>query len=260
LHGSEADVSTVERTTPGLRDSWRVCLLDADPDLCPSLSALSFLEARRFTSADSKMLRPGQPIPWLGNAERSDGGLGVFILSGLVYQKLRLAGCSSLELLGRGDVLTTVDDGEDLVVPMELMYRAVEPSQVALLDGEFVSRAAQWPALLAALTTRAAQRTHSLALRLAIAQFAKLSDRLLLLLWHFADRWGTVAHGQVFLPLPLSHAMLAALVCARRPSVTVSLRQLAEQGVVVRSSRGFVLRGNPPARLTDLLATGQRGR
>jgi CRP/FNR family cyclic AMP-dependent transcriptional regulator len=123
-----------------------------------------------------------------------------------------------------------------------------------------VTRAAHFPSLLMALTERAGRRTHSLTVRLAIAQIARLSDRLLLLLWHLADRWGTVAPGKVVLSLPLSHAMLAALTCARRPSVTVALHGLAERGLVTCSAQGFVLRGNPPSELSALLAVGRNDR
>jgi CRP-like cAMP-binding protein len=49
----------------------------------------------------------------------------------------------------------------------------------------------------------------------------------------------------VLLPLRLSHSLLADLVCARRPSVTVALQRLAEGRLVERAETGWILHGDP---------------
>jgi CRP/FNR family transcriptional regulator, cyclic AMP receptor protein len=252
----------VRTGTPRLIDSGEVCLLDADPDICGPLPASQLNMARRATRAESIILKSGLHLRDPVDVAHTDDGLGVFVLSGLLCQEIRVARGRSLELLGPGDLLPPAQLQDDSVVPVHSTWRVVETSRLAVLDREFATRAAGVPALHAALTTRAGQRTHSLAVRLAIAQIARLSDRLLLLLWHLADRWGTVAPGKVLLPLPLSHAMLAALACAKRPSVTVSLHELAERRLVICSTRGFVLNGNPPTELSLLLSlsTSDSGR
>ena len=49
----------------------------------------------------------------------------------------------------------------------------------------------------------------------------------------------------VRLPIALPHRTLATLVGARRPSVTTALSGLARDGLVERTSDGWLLRGDP---------------
>ena len=48
----------------------------------------------------------------------------------------------------------------------------------------------RWPDLVAALFARAIARSRSLLLNLAIGQLVGVDIRLLVLLWHIAERWG----------------------------------------------------------------------
>ena len=49
------------------------------------------------------------------------------------------------------------------------------------------------------------------------------------------------------LPFRLSHQTLADLIGARRPTVTVALRELAERELVRRGESGeWILAGSPP--------------
>jgi CRP/FNR family cyclic AMP-dependent transcriptional regulator len=89
-----------------------------------------------------------------------------------------------------------------------------------------------------------------LAVALAIAHHQRVEDRLVLTLWHLAERWGRVGPEGVIVPLPLSHQRLADLVGAHRPSVTTAMGALARSGVVSRRDDGvWVLHGAPPAEL-----------
>jgi hypothetical protein len=165
----------------------------------------------------------------------------------------------SAELIGSGDVLAPPpdDSASYAVVAEHVTCRVLEPTWVAVLDAAFCGRVTPWASILTELLKRSGWRSRSLAVRLAIAQVPNLGDRLLLLLWHLADRWGQVLPDGVLLPLRLSHETLAELACAQRPSVSVALRQLAERDLVVRATgRGWQLRGNPPAELVALLRDG----
>jgi DNA-binding IclR family transcriptional regulator len=79
---------------------------------------------------------------------------------------------------------------------------------------------------------------------------------LLVLLWHLADRFGKVTPEGTHVPLPLSHSDLAELVGAARPSVSVALKQLAEDGLVWRHSSdgSWMLSREPPGELRDMRA------
>ena len=90
------------------------------------------------------------------------------------------------------------------------------------------------------------------AVQMAIIHQPRIHVRLHMLLWHLADRWGRVGTNGISLALPLSHTMLADLVAARRPTVTVALAELEKRGLVRRVDTGFVLIGEPPGELLEL--------
>ncbi|MFL5795732.1 MAG: helix-turn-helix domain-containing protein, partial [Actinomycetota bacterium] len=84
----------------------------------------------------------------------------------------------------------------------------------------------------------------------AIAYHQRVDDRLLLMLWHLAERWGRVHPDGVVVPLPLNHQRLADLVGAHRPSVTTAMGELTRSGAVSRRDDGdWVLHGAPPEKL-----------
>ena len=100
------------------------------------------------------------------------------------------------------------------------------------------------------LFNRGTRRAHHLAVALAIAHHQRVEDRLLLTLWHLAERWGKVTPDGIVVPLPLSHQRLAEIVGAHRPSVTTAMGGLAKAGRVSRREDGnWLLHGDPPEKL-----------
>ena len=91
---------------------------------------------------------------------------------------------------------------------------------LAVLDHGLVERIVPWPQLGLELFNRGTRRAHHLAVALAIAHHQRVDDRLLLTLWHLAERWGRVHADGIVVPLPLGHQRLADLVGAHRQSVT----------------------------------------
>jgi CRP-like cAMP-binding protein len=83
-----------------------------------------------------------------------------------------------------------------------------------VLDHDLVTGMTPWPQLGVELFARGTRRTHSLAVSLTIAHHQRVDDRLLLTLWHLAERWGRVRPEGISVPLPLSHQRLADLVGA----------------------------------------------
>jgi hypothetical protein len=84
---------------------------------------------------------------------------------------------------------------------------------------------------------------------MAIVQQPKIETRLHMLLWHIADQWGTVRRDGVTIPVILPHTVLAALVAARRPTVTTALIALERHGHLTRTDAGWTLHGKPPGHL-----------
>ena len=241
----------------------RAWLLREDPDLGAALDPSVRPIAEQRVVAPTITVDPGL---WTPAADRRPGAgdLGFLVLDGLLLRVLDLNGASTAELVGSGDVLRPwAGDGLGPGITGEATWQVVEPARLAVLDRGVAAMIGHWPELMATLLDRSVQRTHDLAFHLAVCSIPRLETRALAVLWNLAGRWGRVTPHGVVLALPISHRVLAHLVSARRPSVTVALGRLAERGLVERGERaGWVLHGDPPAELDEIrrrLAEGPGG-
>jgi CRP-like cAMP-binding protein len=100
---------------------------------------------------------------------------------------------------------------------------------------------------MANLVRRGVAQARAVSVGMALAHYPRVERRLHVVLWHLAQRWGRMTQDGVVLRLPLTHAVLADLTAARRPSVTVALQRLEASGVVVRRRQEWLLRDGPPA-------------
>jgi CRP/FNR family cyclic AMP-dependent transcriptional regulator len=222
-----------------------VRVLDEEPELLRGVDAEAGARLRRQVTADLVELEAGAR---LCPATLPRDTFAMVLLDGMLVRHVRLAGRASSELLGAGDVVRPwQDDGSLASLPAETEWRALQPTRAALLDGAFLGMVHRHPSVVAELLARVVHRCHALAARLAIAQMPHLDSRLIALFWHLADRWGRVEPGRVTVPLPLSHAVIADLACAQRPSVSVALKHLIARERLARTSSGWALYGGPPA-------------
>jgi CRP-like cAMP-binding protein len=234
---------SVQVTTSAALSTW-VALLDIDPALGAGLEQAERRQATERCMAPGLALAPG-PLT-LEHHVLDRGGLGLYVVDGLMARRLRVGDRRSVELLGAGDVLRPPAADADTLLDARETWTVLAPAQVAVLDCLFQQRTARWPELHGALMDRALRRGDSLALRLALAQEPRLGDRIELVLWHLAERWGRVEPRGVRVPLRLSHQLIGELVCAQRPSVTRALRELAAADrVVACGNDGWLLRGCP---------------
>jgi CRP/FNR family transcriptional regulator, cyclic AMP receptor protein len=199
-----------------------------------------------------------KPGVWQLNFRNSDvrGYLGLLVLDGLLSRQVTIGEATCAELLGGGDVLrpwTEIERGI-VSIPAESRWQIVEPTRMAVLNARFALQIARWPDVTAALIDRVVQRARWLSFHLAVCHIVGVEARLLIVLWHFADRWGRVTPTGLKLPLPLSHGLLAGIVGARRPTVSTALGVLREQGLVERTTEGWLLHGEPPGELHELRA------
>jgi len=234
-----------------------VAILDVDPDLAYDLDGERELAARTHAIAALETLPPGEwPARALDIIEPK-GALGLLIVDGLLSRDVTLESASFTELIGEGEILRPWDTGSELTTELpEITWNVLVTARIAILDHRFVARTARWPELTTALLARAVKRSRCLAVQLAICNVQRVERRLVLLMWHLADRWGRVSKDGVVLPLQLTHRMLASLVGARRPTVTTALKELARQGKVSRREDGtWVLHGETPSELAQMYAT-----
>jgi hypothetical protein len=87
---------------------------------------------------------------------------------------------------------------------------------------------------------------------MAIVHEPRVDVRLHMLFWHLADRWGRVRGNGTLVPFRFTHAVLAGLVAAWRPSVSTSLSEFAERGAMRLIDSAWVLSGEPPGELLEL--------
>ena len=240
------------RAEPATRSDF-VRILECDPDLAEDLSDDQGRRARDVLVARSVYVGTGEWKIGLDDFEPS-GNLGLLVVDGLLAREVKVGAHACAELLGPGDVLQPwLRIGPDDSVATDVVWDVLAPMVAAVLDRELVRRVAPWPEIAAAVARRLGRRTHWLAFQLAVCALRRLDDRLLLVLWHLADRWGRVTSEGVRLDLRLTHDTLAAAVGARRPSVSVALKRLIELGrVESRPGSRWVLHGRPPAELESM--------
>ena len=225
-------------------------IVEADPDLGELLDPPERERARREALARVQRLSPGA---WDVEAavEPDAHHHGFLIVDGLLSREVEVLGRRCLELLGPGDVMRPWSwDERGLHVHAEVGWRVLEPTRLAVLDHGLVVRMIPWPQLDLELLARGARRAHQLAVALAISHHQRVDDRLVLSLWHLAERWGRVTADGVVVPLPLGHQRLADLVGANRTTVTAAIGELTRAGTLGRRDGGdWVLHGTPPDQL-----------
>jgi CRP-like cAMP-binding protein len=224
-----------------------VRLFDEDDDLLRGTPLAAAATLRETVSVRALHLRHGA---FRERVPTNDDDLGWLILDGCLVRRVTVFGRSSSELLGTGDVLRpSRDDGGLSVLPVTTSLRPLTGTTVAVLDEQFARAVARVPQVGVRLAERLARRSHSMAVRLAIAQMPRLADRLHSFLWHLADRWGSTEGGGVTIDVRLSHGVLAELVSAQRPSVSVALHELQAAGAITRLASGgwrLVGHAHPP--------------
>lgn len=218
--------------------------LREDPELAEAI------EPERRERAAGSLAAHELTVPaggWSGDPVVLEDGLGLLVLSGVLIHRVGIDERHSAEVLGEGDVLPSLrDELQSSPLRLEANWTVLEPSRLAVLDERFVRQMAAFPALAGRLFARSGLRTRQLAITMAIAHQARVDVRLHMLLWHLSARWGRVRADGVVVRLRLTHAILAELVTARRPTVTSALTALSRAGLVRPVEEGWLLCGDPP--------------
>jgi CRP/FNR family transcriptional regulator, cyclic AMP receptor protein len=230
-------------------DPTTVDLLDADADLGRALSDQDRAEASRHAATPVVAVAPGPWNPASRHCRPPDGTLGLLVLDGLISRTVRAAGGVHTELLGAGDLLRPWDEDQDAggMATSEIEWRVLSPVRIAILGPRFAMVAGRWPQLSAELMCRALRRTRSQSILTAVSNQTRVDRRIHAAMWHLAERWGRVGPDGTHLPLRLTHATIAGLVGARRPTATTALTQLSAAGVVRRTPDGTWMLREPEA-------------
>lgn len=183
---------------------------------------------------------------------QAGNSLGMLVVDGMLARRQEVGQLSYTELLGEGDLLRPWTSEESPTLASAASWQVLTPTRIAMLDRDFALRTRHWPEIAAALLERSSLRSRALVITLAIHGAVRVRDRLLLMLWHLADRWGHVTTRGTVLPIALTHESLAQLIGVRRSPVTVALGELRREGLVRRERRDmWLLSGEPPLEIAQ---------
>ncbi len=231
----------------------RVSVLELEPALCDGLDPRNLPSAARSATAATWALSRGrwQSEPWMFDRR---GSLGLMVLEGLIARQVMVGEMEAVELVGPGDVLRPwAEVDREIAQHARESWIVTRRARLALLDRSFAVSVSAWPEIAANLSDRISMRVGWMALFSAIQGVRRVDDRLLAILWSYADRWGRVTPGGVLLELELTHRLLAGVIGARRPSVTTALKALEANGALTRRrDRSWLLHGQRPAIIAAL--------
>lgn len=214
-------------------------LLDVDPELGSGVVPESLEAVRHALVARTHVVAQG---PWQPPSAVEDAhALGLLVLGGLATRSIHHGQRMSIELVGEEDVLRPWDEDPWSPVPVRIAWEVLQPLTIASLDRRLALLLGRYPAVLVALQERMTRRMRALAFQNLVRALPALDQRLPLLLWHLATRWGHVHPEGVWLPLKLSHKTLAGMAGARRSSVSAALMQLENRGAIRRGHDGLWL-------------------
>ena len=219
----------------------RIPLIDADPSLLGELDPVAAEDARGIQVGVSEI----PAAPWFPPMHERPGELGWLLAGGLLLREVSIDRDWAGEIISEGDLIRPwLEDPSSFV---KSRWEALTPVRLAHLDRHASGQIAAVPQLVDVLTARTIRRIRTLAAHAVIGGVHRIDQRLLLLFWHLAERRGEMAEGKAVVPIRLTHAHLARLVGARRPTVTTALGSLQRAGAVTRLPDGsWELSGEPP--------------
>jgi CRP/FNR family transcriptional regulator, cyclic AMP receptor protein len=243
------EYATVAASTP----AEAIRLLEHLPDLAAGLDNAQAASASRALTVPAIELGPGRCEfgNWTTVPPITGPAFGLLVTEGLLAREVRLGGRTSTSLYGPGDILDLrTDEGSSLATGARLV--CPELAVIAVLDDRVLVAMREWPRMIARLFAVTMRQLERADLNAAIGRLERVEDRLLGLFWLLADRWGRRGPEGIAIDQPLTHEAIGRLIGARRPTVSLGLRALYEQGSLQRSADGaWLLSPGSLSRLID---------
>lgn len=235
-------------------------LLDALPTLADALSG----EAREWAEEHLELpiLELDSGI-WHWQATPEPAGLAGIVTTGLLAHRVTVGVHVGNDLLGPCHVVCPWRTEERVsVVAQEHEWRALSRTRIALLDEAYLGALGDIPEIAPALTAVTVDYASMVACRMAILSQPHVADRLILLLWHMAERWGRVTSDGVRLELPgLTQALLSETIGSSRQSVNLALAQLRRLDLVeTETGSSWLLAGSAEPAIDALVRDREAAR
>lgn len=180
-----------EGAPPGRPSVETADLLEVDPDFAAGLGEHA-REARAALKVVLVTIPPGPcDVEGLIAGRRASGAV---VVEGLISRRTLIGAHAAVELIWPGDVIAPLPNlsvAQPFLVP-EISWTAELTTRLALLPPSTFRLAVRWPELASTLRERMEVRHARLATVHAIAQVPRAEERLRLLLWLLAGRFGRV--------------------------------------------------------------------
>lgn len=126
--------------------------------------------------------------------------------------------------------------------PRESYAVAVEPSMVLILEREAFAAAIQSvPSIMFSVAKQIEGRFHNIESRVEDLVFRDARSRVASAIVKLAKDFGQAEDGRLVIQLRLTHAELATLVGASRPTVSIALGELEDENILDRSRGRIVI-------------------
>jgi len=213
-------------------------LLELEPDLAGMLTAEQRSVAAGFRLPLATVTKDSDLTALIVGSR----AFGALVLDGLLLQTIHIGTRPALRLIGPG-ALVPLNRAADWMPLARSRLLPTDCVGIALLGRPFLVAAHRWPQVVVCLHGRMLEHSARLATQLAICQLPRVQDRVLAMLGLLAESWGRVTPDGISLQLALTHETLAGLIGARRPSVSLALKDLAERNAVVRRDNEWLITG-----------------
>jgi CRP-like cAMP-binding protein len=211
----------------------RVSLLRVWPDIAAKLAAQERGVAERALVAPLVRARDEDLAAAL--AAQPGDTFDFVLVDGTVLKETTLESSSALELLGPGDVLAPpLSATRQLEFRAVCRYVALGDVCIATLGMPFQRVAVRWPQVSAFLHGRIAEQAHRASMHLAMLHLPRAEDRILALFADLSERFGRVTPDGIRIDAPLTHELIGRLTACRRPTATLALHNLDQQGLLTR--------------------------
>ena len=217
-------------------------------DLDPSLGA--GLDERLCAGVASRLVVPTEAV---AQGDRIDfpaarDAVAVMVVAGALALRSQVPGGRNLEILPPGSFCRPGEDNPASFVQSWIV--ALTESRIAIIDRPTYARLSRFPAITEEIISRLSQQGRAAHAQKAVDSQMGLERRVLLSLWHLAERCGRTRYDGIEVPIPLTHELFAEYLGAARPSVTTTLQRLVNAGLITRTAnRGWLLRRDSLDRL-----------
>jgi CRP/FNR family transcriptional regulator, cyclic AMP receptor protein len=222
----------------GVPSATAIDLLELEPELSRLMTPEQCAAAGRFLLPIATVEKGGD----LAALVDESGGFGALVLDGLLLQTVQIGERQTLRLIGPGALVPMEGAPDWMPVALSAVLPA-DRTRVVVLDNAFLIAAHRWPWLVVCLHNRMLEQSARLTAQLAISHLPRVHDRLMAMLQLLAESWGRMTPAGISLQLSLSHETLGQLIGARRPTVTLALKELAERNSLIRQGKGWLIIG-----------------